>query len=403
MNWETIELGEVIDVKHGFAFKSRFFSDSGKYLLLSPRNCYESGGLKLDEEREKYYTGEFPEEYLLERGDMLVVMTDLINTAPILGGSFLIPEGDKFLHNQRLGLVKIKDHKRIDQTFLYYLLNTHEYRGQVRGSASGATVRHTSPDRIKQCRVRVPRDTGYQSQIGAMLSAYDDLFENNRRRMLLLEDAARLIYREWFTRFRFPGHEHLPITNGAPLGWTPRILGDICTEIRRTVLPQDIEPDTPYIGLEPRRSISLTAWGRAEDVSSTKHRYLAGDILFGKIRPYFHKVGITFTDGITSSDSIVIRPKADDLRSLVLMTVSSDEFVAETAQTMREGSKMPRANWKLMAKYPIALPPSGLLETFSGAVNPITNQLRTLCFQNQKLRAARDIVLPRLMSGEISV
>src|SRR5208283_296905 len=127
-----------------------------------------------------YYIGEFPPEFLLNDGDILVVMTDLINTAPILGGSFIIPENNRFLHNQRLGLIQIIDNKRIDKTFLYHLLNTYDYRAQVRGSASGATVRHTSPGRIKECNVRVPRETTYQHKIGCILSTYDDLIENNR-------------------------------------------------------------------------------------------------------------------------------------------------------------------------------------------------------------------------------
>jgi type I restriction enzyme S subunit len=93
----------------------------------------------------------------------------------------------------------------------------------------------------------------------------------------------------------------------------------------------------------------------------------------------------------------------DYLNSLVLMTVSSDQFIAEASQTMREGSKMPHADWKQMTKYPIIVPPHGVLENFSEMITNITDQLRNLCFQNQKLRAARDLLLPRLMSGEIVV
>jgi type I restriction enzyme S subunit len=85
------------------------------------------------------------------------------------------------------------------------------------------------------------------------------------------------------------------------------------------------------------------------------------------------------------------------------MTVSSDKFVAEVSQTMREGSKMPRADWKLMTKFPVALPPPGLLENFTEIVTAITDQLCNLCFQNQKLKAARDLLLPRLMSGQIAI
>jgi type I restriction enzyme S subunit len=234
---------------------------------------------------------------------------------------------------------------------------------------------------------------------------YDELIENNRRRMVLLEDSARQLYLEWFIHFRFPGHEHVKIKDGIPEGWSRNTLSDHCTDVRETVSPDKLEPDTPYIGLEhmPRRSISLSEWGKVEAVTSTKHRFRNGEILFGKIRPYFHKVGVAFIDGVASSDAIVIRPISEQLNNIVLMAMSSDSFIASTAQSMREGAKMPRADWKLMKQYPVPLPPKGLLETFNGYIQSIVDQLRTLTFQNQQLRAARDLLLPRLMNGDIAV
>jgi type I restriction enzyme S subunit len=105
---------------------------------------------------------------------------------------------------------------------------------------------------------------------------------------------------------------------------------------------------------------------------------------------------------VASSDAIVIRPLSARLHGIVLMTVASDPFVAVTAQTMREGSKMPRADWKQMQQYVVPLPPGGLLSNFDSAIQPIVEQLKTLTFANRKLRAARDLLLPRLMSGEIA-
>lgn len=287
---------------------------------------------------------------------------------------------------------------QIDQKWAFYQLSTVDINRMDSGSAIPSTKRED----FYAVPVAIP-PLPIQQRIAETLSAYDELMENNRRRMELLEEAARLLYLEWFVRLRFPGHEHTRLIHRVPEGWERKALGDICTEIRASVSPKEVAPDSPYIGLEhmPRRSISLTGWGKAEAVTSTKHGFKAGDILFGKIRPYFHKVGIAFTDGVASSDAIVIRPNADKLRGFVLMIVSSDKFVAEASQTMREGSKMPRADWKLMTKFPVALPPKGLLESFTESVSAITDQLRNLCFQNQKLRAARDLLLPRLMSGEI--
>ncbi len=402
MKCQTVKFSELFHVKHGYAFKSQFFDTSGSHVLLTPGSFHEAGGYREQGDKTKFYTGEIPDAFVLDEGDLLVAMTE---QAPgLLGSSAWIPESNRFLHNQRLGRVVDLAVRRIDKRFLYYLFNTREVRHQIAGSASGTKVRHTAPERIGRVEVRLP---SLQSQIwiAETLTAYDGLIENNRRRMVLLEESARLLYREWFVRLRFPGHEHTRIVNGTPDGWRKLTLGNICTDTREMVSPESLEPDTPYIGLEhmPRRSISLVDWGNAEQVTSSKLRFNTGDILFGKIRPYFHKVGIAFTDGVVSSDAFVIRPASEDLKSFVLMTVSSDGFVADTSQAMKEGSKMPRADWKQMVQYPVLVPSDGLLADFTETISSITDQLRNLCFQNRKLRTARDLLLPKLMSGEIEI
>ena len=301
-------------------------------------------------------------------------------------------------------LKALKPSAKIDPGFLFYYLQSQ--RHAIRDSATDAShgTKKLESRVLESWPLPIP-DLTEQYAIRDVLSAYDDLIENNRRRIQLLEEAARLLYREWFVHLRFPGHEHVAIKDGVPEGWERRTLGDLCKEIRETVKPEALEPDTPYIGLEhmPRRSISLGEWGTAEQITSSKHRFHEGDILFGKIRPYFHKVGIAFVDGIASSDTIVIRPCEHDLRNFVLMTVSSDPFVAVTAQTMREGSEMPRADWKQMQAYLTPLPPSGLLDNFDRSIQAIIEQLKSLSLTNQKLAQARDLLLPHLMNGEIIV
>ncbi len=303
---------------------------------------------------------------------------------------------------QRTYVIESIDRKILSIRFLYYSLQqalTH-----FQSVSIGAATQYLTKSILNNFKVLLP-PIRIQESIVNTLSTYDDLIENNRRRMTLLEDSARLLYNEWFIRLRFPGYEHTRIVDGVPEGWKRNTLGDLCREIRELVLPDSLEPDTPYIGLEhmPRRSIALNDWGKAEQVTSSKSQFRAGEILFGKIRPYFHKVGVAFVDGVASSDAIVIRPVDEKLHGLILMTVSSDKFVAVTAQQMKEGSKMPRADWKQMQAYSVSLPPSGLLSDFDDVIQPIIAQLKSLTFANQKLSAARDLLLPRLMSREIVV
>ena len=338
------------------------------------------------------------ERFALAAGDIVVA-----RTGATVGYAKLIREPVDAVFASYLVRFRV-DPERAHSAFVGRLVESQVYKSFVQSRVGGAAQPNASAPVLGSFQFRIPSRAA-QTRIADVLSAYDELIENNRRRMALLEQAARLLYEEWFDRFRFPGHEHTRIVDGIPQAWERGVLNDICTDIRETALPEDLEPDTPYIGLEhmPRRSISLGEWATARTVTSTKHRYSEGDILFGKIRPYFHKVGIAITAGVASSDAIVIRPITDVLRGFVLMVVSSDRFIAEASQTMREGSKMPRADWKLMAKYPVPLPPKGLLEHFSATVTAITDQLRNLCFQNRNLKVARDLLLPRLMSGQIAV
>ena len=293
-----------------------------------------------------------------------------------------------------------KDLKGNHPRFVYYFLHTLDLERYDVGNSNPTLNRN----HIHGLDITIP-EYRIQERIADILSAYDDLIENNRRRIQLLEQAARLLYKEWFVHLRFPGHEHVTITDGVPEGWEKVPLSELCTDVRESANPKDLPPDTAYIGLEhiPRRSITLNDWGMSSEVNSNKFKFAEGDILFGKIRPYFHKVGFALVDGIASSDAIVIRPTDSHLHHYVLFLLSSDEFVALASKTVREGSKMPRADWKFLLKSDFKRPSETLLSMFNDAVKPICGQLRNLALHSQQLTQARDLLLPRLMNGDVAV
>src|SRR5207247_1816846 len=144
-----------------------------------------------------------------------------------------------------------------------------------------------------------------------ILSTYDELIDNNKQRLAILENLAEEICREWFVRLRFPGHEKVKINKGAPSCWEVRTLGSFASEIKSGVKKKDLADDEKYMGLEhiPRRSIAIKEWATADTVDSNKLLFRDRDILFGKIRPYLHKVALAHFSGACSSDTIVIRPK----------------------------------------------------------------------------------------------
>ena len=216
MIWQEIALGECFTIKHGLAFKSQYFGDNGEHIVLTPGNFYELGGFRSRPGKDRFYTIEPPDDFVLCPGDLVIAMTE--QGEGLLGSSAMIPEGDSYLHNQRIGLVKNLDERKLNKDFLYRLFNSPQVRGQIRAGASGTKVRHTAPKRIYKIIVKIP-PVAIQRKISDILSAYDDLIENNRRQIALLEKAAHLLYREWFVHYRFPGHVHVNIIDGIPEGW----------------------------------------------------------------------------------------------------------------------------------------------------------------------------------------
>lgn len=243
-----------------------------------------------------------------------------------------------------------------------------------------------------------------QQKIANILSAYDNLIENNQKQIKLLEEAAQRLYKEWFVDLRFPGYETTPVVDGVPEGWESTTLENICALNKQVLAQTDIPPNIPYIGLEhmPRKDICLCEWGTSSEVLSSKFLYQEKDIIFGKIRPYFHKVGFALNSGIASTDSIIMRAN-EGVWGLLLMTVSSVAFVDYVSKTCKEGSKMPRADWNQMKAYPILIPDEGTREKFEVNIGLITDRIKALALQNRGLAEARDRLLPKLMSGEIEV
>lgn len=387
--WTRWQLGDLFEIKHGFAFKGEHFSFDGSHVLLTPGNFQEAGGLQLKGEKEKYYTGPIPAEFVLRKGDLIIAMTDLTQNAPILGSSAVIPQDDRFLHNQRLGKIINIRTERVLPEFLFYLFNTRDVRAQIKGSASGATVRHTSPAKVYKVSVELP-PVPEQRRIAATLASFDRLILNNEHRIGLLDEMVRIAYRDCL-QSKCDGRK----------SWATRPLGQIAEEIRKHVPKGTLDETSPYVGLEhlPRRSLALDCWEMATMVESGKLSFKKGDLLFGKIRPYFHKVSVAPFDGVCSADTIVIRSRCPEDYALVVGCVSSDEFVAHASATAH-GAKMPRANWTVLERYELAVPGGPTAERFSAIVKNAVGQQAVLVFQNQALREMRALLLPRLLSRD---
>ena len=425
VDWREACLGDLVEIQHGFAFSGGFISDEPPGdILLTPGNFAIGGGFQAS--KVKYYTGPVPDDFVLNYGDLLVTMTDLSKNMDTLGLPAVIPHsgfGRRLLHNQRLGKVVIRPDAPLEARYLFYLLCSREYRDEVLASATGTTVRHTSPSRIRRFRFRLPPILE-QRAIAHILGALDDKIELNRRTNETLEAIARALFKSWFVDFdpvraksegREPGlPKHLADLfpdrfeeselGEVPAGWRVGTLASVADNPRRQVDPRAIDPSTPYIGLEhmPRGRIALDEWSKADALVSGKLRFERGEILFGKLRPYFHKVGIAPVDGVCSTDIVVIKPATEAQFGFVFGHVSSDAFV-DYANAGSTGTRMPRTTWTEMARFRCVIPPGQVMAAFTDQIRPLIDRALSSVYESRALGALRDSLLPKLISGDVRV
>ena len=410
--WRQRRLGDVLEIKHGFAFKGEFFSNTGEFVLLTPGNFREEGGLRLKGKKEKHYTGEFPEEFLLRQGDLLVAMTDLTQNAPILGSTAFIPEDGRFLHNQRLGkIVNLKTNEVLPK-FVFYLFNTASVRGHIKGSASGATVRHTSPSRIYDVPVELPL-LPVQRRIVGILSAYDELIENNQRRIQILETMARALYREWFVEFRFPGHDKIsrvasPLGD-IPQGWEVKSIQQLGTVITgKTPSKGNLDfygNDMPFVKT-PDMHGNMFTLGTNDCLSTAGAESQANKTLpAGSI--CVSCIGTIGVVSITTKDC----QTNQQINSVVVANSGSREFLflrlQDAKQTLENlganGATMGNVNKGKFKAMKIVCPPDNLLARYHRLVEPMFSEILSLFRHIQTLSQTRDLLLPRLLSGQVAL
>lgn len=321
-----------------------------------------------------------------------------------------VPADTRLCLGQRMVLIR-PDPKSLSFRFLRHWLNSPAAAEHVYARRDGSVAERLNVSTIRTLPLPIP-PLEQQNAIAKILGDFDEKLQINRQMNQTLEAIARAIFKSWFVDFdAVSGGQPLfsRAFDSSPLGQIPKdwkvgTLGDVAENPRRGVAPADVSPETAYIGLEhmPRRSIALDQWGEAEGLESNKFRFFRGEILFGKLRPYFHKVGVAAVDGICSTDILVVVPLQDAYFGFVLALVSSEEFV-QYADRGSAGTKMPRTNWSDMARYRAAIPPEPVAGAFTEIVKPMIERIAANIHESRTLAALRDALLPKLLSGEIRV
>jgi len=321
-------------------------------------------------------------------------------------GSVHYSEVDYWPHDTTLWS---KDLRGNNPRFVYFYLHTINFKRFDVGNSNPTLNRnhiHDLPALIP------PVDT--QDRISDILSAYDDLIENNRRRMTLLEEAARKLYREWFVRLRFPGHEHTCITKGVPEGWAERIFADACSS-----LEDGDWIETKDQGGDDYRLLQISNIGINEFVETGNYRYvteqtlrrlncrelLPGQIVIARMpKPIGRAWLVTELPWrmITAVDAAIAVVNEGVADAYFLTHYLNSPASLEHCKRRAVGATRPRIARRELATLPLLLPPRRLQVHFREIAEPLNQQRSVLYRQNAQLRTARDLLLPRLMSGEIA-
>jgi type I restriction enzyme S subunit len=343
-----------------------------------------------------------------ESGDLI-----LAREAPA-GNVAVVKEGQQVCLGQRT--VHLRPNKaKVDPDFLCYFLLAPPQQGKLLAGETGATAKHVNMKDIRKLQLSGLPSRPAQQATGSLLSAYDDLIENNRRRMMLLGEAARQVYRDWFVRLRFPGHEHTRITNGVPEAWYPKVLAEVCESLE----------DGDWIeikdqGGEDFRLLQISNIGVNEFVETGNFRFiteqtfrqlncreiLPGHILVSRMpKPIGRAWLVTGMPWrmITAVDVAIVVLDDDFADPYFLTQFLNSPASLEHCERRAVGATRPRVARRELATLPLLLPPRRLQEHFRQVAEDLNEQRANLYRQNEKLRAARDLLLPRLMSGEIAV
>ncbi len=375
---------------HGFAFPGEHIHDEPLGdVLLTPGNFAIGGGFKGD--KLKYYDGCVPEEFVLNPGDLVLTMTDLSKEADTLGYPAIIPRssnGQRFLHNQRIGKVTVTD-ASLDVRYLYYLLQTREYRNEVLAGATGTTVKHTSPTRISRFRFCLP-PLKRQVEIARILGGLDDKVELNRRLSETLERIAQELFSSSFVNAPSRG---------------PAVSLDEVFEINPPQpLPRGVL--APYVDMANapvRGHVVSEVWLRE---AGSGARFVNGDTLLARITPCLENGKTVFVDflaqkevGWGSTEFIVLRPIAPLPPAVGYFLARDKEFRAFAIRSMSGTSGRQRVSRDVLRSYQLFLPPEDVLNHFGRQATSVLARVRALSNQSRALECIRDTLVPTLIAG----
>ncbi|NQP20063.1 restriction endonuclease subunit S [Streptococcus suis] len=403
------ELCDFLSIKHGWAFKGEYFSDTGDQSILTPGNFYESGGFKRNFDKARFYIGDFPAEFVCKKDDLIVAMTE--QAAGLLGSTALVPEDNRYLHNQRIGLIDCNE--KMYKYFAYYLFMTKTVREQISRSSSGTKVKHTSPEKIYDVKVTVPKFQD-QEKIANLLMALDQKIALNNQINEELEAMAKTLYDYWFVQFDFPDENGKPyksyggkmvyndqLKREIPEGWGVKQLGEICNIVMGQS-PSGTSYNEIGEGIVFYQGSTDFGWRypNVRQFTTAPTRYANENDILLSVRAPVGTLNIANETCCIGRGLAAINSKSGYNSFLFQqMQLYKKEFQLRDATGTTFGSITKDDLFSLS----MVIASENLMKRYENIVGKSYDKIKILSKQNKELTQLRDWLLPMLMNGQVKV
>lgn len=445
--WRSFKLKDHIKIKHGFAFKGQHITtQETNNIVLTPGNFHVGGGFKSG--KFKYYDiDDFPDEYILNKDDLIVTMTDLSKEGDTLGYPAKVPLSveKNYLHNQRLGLVEFLNNG-LDKEYLYWLMRTKKYQQFIVNSATGSTVKHTAPSRILEYGFDAPINKSTQKKIAHILSTLDDKIELNRKMNQTLEEMAQAIFKSWFVDFDpvhakagcssdeeleaaakelgiskeilelFPSEFEESELGMIPKGWRVKSLDDVTSKFATGLNPRKNfvlgEGNNYYVTIKNMGNQDVILDEKCDKVTgealvkiNRRSDLRKGDFLFSGIGTigrvfYLHE---TPNNWNISESVFTIRANPEMLSEELLYFTLLSHRLQSYAQQLASGSVQKGIRMGDLKSFIITIPEIHIQQILSKPMASLVHKIKANNNEIQTLQKTRDTLLPKLLSGELDV
>lgn len=341
-------------------------------------------------------------QYIVHEGDILIA-----RTGATTGYNYVVQEDVKDTVYASYLIRFVVDRHKVSPLYMKYVLKSQSYYAFINNYIGGSAQPGMNARVFG--RFNIPyHPLPIQQKIASILSTYDNLIENNTKRIKLLEQMAENLYKEWFVRFRFPGHENTPMENGLPKGWKRGILSDIANINPSRMLKKGSFATYLDMGNMPTKGSFPSDWCVQQYNGGAK--FTNGDILMARITPCLENGKVAYVNFLNegeiafgSTEYIVLTPKDNTIAPFIYNLCRTSHFIGYASNGMVGASGRQRVSGDVIGKYELTIPSEKIINEVKTLFDTLYSQIRPLSFQNRLFAKQRDLLLPRLMSGKLEV